>query len=52
MDTYNYICVHFYKIWTHTIILVYIFFCIYSLKVRNMSKYTSINTKVYLQLYE
>ena len=24
MDTYKYICVHFYKIWIHTIILVHI----------------------------
>ena len=48
MYTYNYICVHIYKIWIHTIILVYIFLYTYN----NMSKYTSIYTKVYLQLYE
>ena len=36
MDTYNYICVHFYKTWIHTIILVYILMYTY----KNMSSFT------------
>ena len=40
MDTYNYICVHFYKISLHTIILVYIFLYTYN----NMSGYRFIES--------
>ena len=40
MDTYKYTCVHFYKIWIHTIILVYIFLYTYN----NMSAYTFIES--------
>ena len=40
MDTYNYFCVQFYKIWIHTVILVYIFLCTYN----NMSGYTLIES--------
>ena len=38
MDTYNCICVHFYKTWIHTIILVYILVYTYN----NMSSFTFI----------
>ena len=48
MYTYNYICVHTFKIWIHTILLVYRLMYTYN----NMSSYTIIEILCYIHLYE
>ena len=63
MDTYNYICVDFYKIWIHTIILVYLFNRLHLSKIclccfldmhlysNNLSIITTISSLIMLELF-